>query len=197
MNFVIANATPFYMDQELKDRFFQAEQESPGSWFFRAVRLRAAADRIDETLSPVHDDEPVVSFLPEYHLLLGLAFENLLKGYIVLVRLESGMSPSLPKECYVHTSETLAVRPECSALQLTAGEIAALTRLSPYIEWAGRYPLPKHSSEMVVIYSGSNERRVEQALWNRLVPLLHDRAWVMKGGPLCMGGTKLHLKRRP
>lgn len=182
------------MNPELKDCLFQAAQESPGSWLLQALRLRAAADRIDETSIPVRDDEPLVTFLAEYHLLLGLAFENLLKGYIALVRLESGMSPSLPKDCYVHTLETLAVRPECSTLQLTAEEIGALARLSPYIEWAGRYPLPKRSNNIVPIYSGSREREVEQALWSRLVPLLHERAWVMKGGPLHMGGIKLYLK---
>ncbi|MDB5815978.1 MAG: hypothetical protein JWM03_889 [Rhodocyclales bacterium] len=182
------------MDQELKDRFFKAEQESPGSWLLQALSLRAAADRIDEKSSPVRD-EPLVSFLAEYHLLLGLAFENLLKGYIALVRLESGLTTSLPKDCYVHRLETLAVRSECSTLQLTAEEIGTLARLSPYIEWAGRYPLPKRSSDMITVYSGNREREVEQALWGRLVPLLHERAWIMKGGPLSMSGIKLYLKR--
>lgn len=184
------------MDQEVKDRFFLAGHESPGSWLLQALRLRAAANRIDERTTPVRDDEPLVSFLGEYHMLLGLAFENLLKGYITLLRLESGMSPALPKECFVHKLEILAARPECSALHLSEEEIEALARLSPYIEWAGRYPLPKRSSEMISIYSGSRERTIEQALWDRLVPLLHERAWVMKGGPSSMGGIRLNMTRR-
>ena len=183
------------MDQELKDRFFLAGQESPGNWLLQALRLRAAADRIDGEINPVRDDEPLVSFLGEYHMLLGLAFENLLKGYISLVRLEAGISPPLPKECYVHSLEALAIRPECLGLTLTPEEIQALGRLSPYIEWAGRYPLPKKASEMLTIMSGSREREVEQNLWNRLAVHLHERAWVMKGGPISMGGVKLYMRR--
>lgn len=183
------------MDDKLKERFFLAGQESPGGWLLQALRLRAAADRIDEKKHPVRDEEPLVSFLGEYYLLLGLAFENLLKGYISLVRLEAGDMPALPGECFIHVLEKLAVRPECGQLNLTAEEIEVLKRLSPYIEWAGRYPLPKKAIEMIPIYSGNRERKAEQDLWERLLPLLHERAWVMKGGPESMGGVKLHMKR--
>jgi hypothetical protein len=184
------------MDPELKERFFRAEQESPGSWLLQALSLYAAAGRLDWKTFPPRDDEPTVSFLAEYHMLLGLAFENILKGFISLVRLETGQSPPLPRDCHVHRLEDLAARPECIDLLLSVDELQALTRLSPYIEWAGRYPVPKKSSEMIGIMSGSHEREAEHRLWNRLVPLLRERAWVMKGGPKSMGGRKLHMKQR-
>lgn len=183
------------MDPELKERYFLAGQESPGSWLMQALSLRAAAGRLDWMTLPPHDDEPTVSFLAEYHMLLGLAFENLLKSFISLVRLEAGLSPPLPRECHVHSLEDLATRPECIELSISADDIKALTRLSPYIEWAGRYPVPKKSSEMIATASSSREREAEHQLWERLVPLLHERAWVMKGGPESMGGTKPHMKR--
>lgn len=183
------------MDHELKERLFLGGQESPGSWLLQALRLRAAADRIDDNINPVRDEEPLVSFMAEYNMLLGLAFENLLKGYISLVRLEAGLSPALPKDCHVHKLESLANRPECVGLNISAGDLQSLGRLSPYIEWAGRYPLPKRVGEMIPITSCSQEHKAELSLWTRLVPLLHERAWVMKGGPSGMGGVKFHMKR--
>ncbi len=183
------------MDAELKERFFLAGQESPDCWLLQALSLKAAADRLDWKAHPPRDDEPTVSFLKEYHLLLGLSFENLLKGYISLVRLERGETLSLPSSCYTHRLEKLVNRPECAELKISESEVSVLTRLSPYIEWAGRYPLPKEFSNMILVTS-SPERDEEKALWDRLEFLLFDRAWIMKGGPESMGGNKLYMKRR-
>lgn len=179
------------MDSELKDRLFLAEQQSPGGWLLQALSLKAAASRLDWMKHPPLDEEPTVSFIAEYHMLLGLAFENLLKGFISLIRLEQGEVPTLPRECHVHRLEKLAIRVECTELALSEGEVATLARLSPYIEWAGCYPVPKHSSAMIVLYSGNHEYYAEQELWERLVPMLYERAWIMKGGPESMGGYKL------
>lgn len=184
------------MDTELKERHFLAQQESPGGWLLQALRLRAVAARIDWETHPPRDDEPTVSFLAEYYMLLGLAFENLLKGFISLVRLERQLLPPLPRECHVHRLEDLASRPECAELALSEAETGILARLSPFIEWAGRYPIPKRSSEMIPVHSSNREREEEQELWERLAPLLNERALVMKGGPECMGGYKLYMKRR-
>jgi len=184
------------MDTKLKELTFLATQESPGSWLIQGLSLKAASDRLAWEARPARDDEATVSFIAEQYMLLGLAFENVLKGFISLVRLENGSTVPLPRDCYKHRLEELAVRPECMGLALTTAELQILARLSPYIEWAGRYPLPKRSSEMSVKFSSNIERRKEEALWERLVPLLHERAWVMKLGPASMGGHKLYLKRR-
>jgi len=128
-------------------------------------------------------------------MLLGLAFENVLKGFISLVRLEQDQQPALPSECHIHELEVLAVRPECRELTITADELKVLERLSPYIKWAGRYPVPKQPSDMSFPSAGSRERLLEGALWDRMVSILGDRAWVMKGGPESMGGRRLYMKR--
>lgn len=184
------------MDSELKERGFLAAQESPGSWLVRAINLRAAADRLDPLKYPPGDDEPL-SFSSEYQFLFGLAFENLLKGFISLVRLESRLTPALPVECHIHRLEILAIRPECAQLALTTEELGTLSRLSAYITWAGRYPIPKRSPEMVALHHGSREHKSEKGLWDRVMPLLYTRAWVMKGGPKSMGGYKLYIERGP
>jgi hypothetical protein len=183
------------MDSEYQERLFLAGQDSPGGWLIQGLNLRAAATRLDWTIVPTRDDEPI-SFIKEYHMLLGLAFENLLKGFISLVRLEAGESPSLPRECYVHTLYELATRPECAGLALSESEIETLDHLSPYIVWAGRYPIPRKAKELIGFGSSSRDREIEHKLWERLVPLLHDRAWVMKGVPESMGGYKLYTKHR-
>ena len=184
------------MDAELKERLFLASQESPGSWLLQALRLHAAAERLDWEKFPIRDDEPTTSFVAEYQMLLGLAFENVLKGFISLIRLETGETPPLPRECHIHKLETLAERIECQELALTDDEIKSLARLSPYIEWAGRYPTPKKFSEVIAIVSGNQEREATRKLWERLVSLLYERAWVMKGGPASMNGYKLYTKQR-
>lgn len=184
------------MDSKLKERFFLAAQESPGAWLIQGLSLRAAAARLDWFSMPTRDDEPL-SFIGEYHMLLGLAFENLIKGFISLVRLEAGELPPLPKSyLFGHDLVELANHPECAGLALSKSEIETLDRLSPYVVWAGRYPLPKKAYEFITIGTSSRDRENEHKLWERLVPLLHDRAWVMKGGPESMGGYKLYTKRR-
>ncbi len=183
------------MDADNKKRSFLARQESPGGWLLQADSLHAAAQRLDWVKHPVLDDEPTISFIPEYQMLLGLSFENVLKGFITLIRLETGQTPPLPRECHVHKLEMLATRSECSELSITADEIMCLTRLSPYIEWAGRYPIPKKSEEIIAIGTGTHEREAALNLWARISALLYERAWIMKGGPESMGGFKLHLKR--
>ncbi|MCW2311590.1 hypothetical protein [Rhodoferax antarcticus] len=179
------------MDTAYKERSFLASQESSGGWFIQATGLHAAAERLDREKHPVQDDEPTLSFLSEHQLLLGLAFENLLKGFIVLVRLKTGQKPALPRDCYVHKLEALATRVECGELALTADKIMFLSRLSPYIKWAGRYPIPRKSTELIVKVSGS--RVVEQNLWARIAPLLCKRVRIMKGGLESMGGYRLYL----
>ncbi len=183
------------MDEVLMARSFLAAQQSPGGWLLQALSLRSASQRLDWNTFPAIKDEYGFAFIAEYHLLLGLAFENLLKGYITLVRLEKKLDPPFPRECYTHRLEELAGRPECQSLELTAAELTVLSRLSPYVEWKGKYPLPKKAIEMSHKTGSTRERDAENALWLRLVPLLKQRAWIMKGGPESMGGYRLYIQR--
>ena len=68
---------------------------------------------------------------------------------------------------------------------------------SPFIEWAGRYPIRKKSSDrLVATWSDNHIREAELQFWERLVPLLHKRARIMKGGPASIGGYKLYMDGR-
>lgn len=163
----------------------------------QALGLYAAAQRLDPVTHPARYDETAASLIPAYSMLLGLAFENVLKGFISLVRLETGCTPPLPDKCFTHRLELLAVRDECTELAVTKDELKVLAQLSPYVEWAGCYPVPKRSHEMFVLALDVRDRDTLERLWNRVVPLLHDRAWIMKGGPESMGGHKLYFNKTP
>jgi hypothetical protein len=106
--------------------------------------------------------------------------------------MEKAEQEILPRECYIHKLETLATRPECAELSITDDEMAALARLSPYIEWAGRYPLPRRASDMIVRGYSSSHHKMEHDLWDRVVPVLKERAWIMKGGGKAQGGYRLY-----
>jgi len=180
---------------ELKERIFAAAEESPGSWLITAMSLRAAAARLDWLTAPVRDDESSVGFMREYRMLLGLSFENLLKGIICLVRLESGQRPPLPRECLHHSLATLAARSEVGIVSLSPQEIALLDSMTPFIEWSGKYPLPKKLEGYAISSHSNHEHNAELVLWERLAAFLVDRSWVMKGGPEQMGGNKLYVKK--
>jgi hypothetical protein len=81
-------------------------------------------------------------------------------------------------------------------LSLSTEEISLLDELSPYIEWAGRYPLPKKAEAFIVLGHGSREHEAELVLWERLAEPLVNKAWVMKGGSSRLGGKRLYVKRR-
>jgi hypothetical protein len=180
---------------ELKERFFAAAEESPGSWVITAMSLRAAAARLDWLTAPVRDDEFSVGFMREYRMLLGLSFENLLKGIICLVRLEAGQRPPLPRECFHHSLATLATRSEVGIVSLSPQEIALLDNMTPFIEWSGKYPLPKKLEGYTGSSHSNHEHDAELVLWERLAAFLADQSWVMKGGPERMGGNKLYIKK--
>ena len=184
------------LDPELKERMFGAAEESPGSWLVTGMNLRAAAARLDWRKAPVREEEASVGFMAVYRMLLGLAFENILKGVITLARLQTGQRPPLPPECLHHSLAKLASRSECAMLALSAQEIALLDNITPFVEWAGKYPLPKKQKDYRGgFHTSSYEHDAEVALWDRLTGVLAEHAWVMKGGPERLGGKRLHVNK--
>ncbi len=183
------------LDHKLKERLFAAAEESPGSWLHTAMSLHAAAARLDWLAAPIRDDEPSTSFIREYRMLLGLSFENLLKGIISLVRLEAGERPPLPHECLHHSLAALAARPEVSAVGLSPQDVDLLGSITPYVEWGGKYPLPKKWEGFAFSTHSKHEHDAELLLWKRLADFLLDRSWIMKGGPERMGGSRLYTKK--
>lgn len=84
----MSNVRPRTVDitsPELKERFFAAAEESPGSWVIAALSLRAAAARLDWLTAPVRDDESSVGFMREYRMLLTMILLSFLPLLLVLI----------------------------------------------------------------------------------------------------------------
>ena len=70
------------MDTKLKEIIFDTATESPGSWLLEAMQLKVAAERIDWLFKPVTENEQTLSLMTTYRFLMGLSFENLIKGIL-------------------------------------------------------------------------------------------------------------------
>lgn len=169
------------MDSNLKEQLFSNSQESSGSWLLKGLNLKAAADRLDWKRFPCEDEENATSFIGVYKMLLGLAFENILKGYISLIRLENNEVEILPNCYLIHDLKKLAEKSECQALQMTFDEINILDGFSAYVIWAGCYPVPKEFKKMQSISSSSKEYTATLVLWERIANLLQEKAFITQG----------------
>ena len=59
------------MDTKLKEMFFDATTESPGSWLLEAMQLKVAAEKIDWLFNPVTDTEQPLSLMSIFLLWLS------------------------------------------------------------------------------------------------------------------------------
>ena len=183
------------MDSEVKKWIFETGQECPGSWLIQAMSLKVAADRLYWGDNPVKDDEATVSLVGPYKMLIGLAFENLLKGIILLNKLDKTGISGLPKECFHHNINDLFEFLGDFEHSLDDEEKTHLINLSPFIEWAGRYHLPKKEKDIVPVQHSNIERKLELSAWEKLSSYIIKNGWVMKGGAIVDGGYRLYFDK--
>jgi hypothetical protein len=96
--------------------------------------------------------EERVRYRGPFFLLAGLAIENQVKALIVARQISSGEKPRSAREVlnlfpngkHQHNLVRLA---GCAQVQLSDPECTLLTRLSSFVMWAGRYPIPKNESD--------------------------------------------------
>jgi hypothetical protein len=155
--------------------------------------LKVAADRLYFIDHPLRDDENALSLIGPYNMLMGLVFENLLKGIILLNQLEDIGTPGLPKKCFHHRIDDLFTFLGDFEHCLNDKEKSHIISLSPYIEWAGRYHLPKKKEDIILVSHGNMERELELSSWEKLYSYLLKEAWVMKGGSNENGGYRLYF----
>lgn len=140
-----------------------------------ALWLKRAAEEIDYfdhlTAAESFDSyllTPEGDFLfmhPVFKMLIGLSFENLLKGIIVANRGSAGAPGTVDKDITTHKMGDLL---SSSGVPLSPEEVKLLTDLEPYVVWAGRYPFPKKPEELFEMASSSTERELMLGLWGRL-----------------------------
>ncbi len=183
------------MDTKLKKRFFDAAIESPGSWFNEAMQLKVAAERIDWLFKPLTKDEQTTSLMPTYRFLIGLSFENLIKGILHAQGNKVTENGKFTKLFSKHDLGYLVKKLDPSKINITEEENNILDELTPYVIWAGRYPLPKWRNDIIVKSHDNVKHRRELELWEKLKEHLENISWIMKGTPGGKGYHKLYIRK--
>jgi hypothetical protein len=183
------------MDTKLKAIIFDATSDSPGSWLLEAMRLKVAAERIDWLFKPVTEDEQTVSLMPTYRFLIGLSFENLIKGILHTQGHKVVQNGEFTKLFSKHDLVYLVSKLDPTRMSITKEELGILRELTPYVIWAGRYPIPKSHNDIMAICHGSDEHGRELGLWVRLKEHLANTSWIMKGAPGTTGYHKLYIRK--
>lgn len=161
----------------MEQQFF-AKAEDPASWLLMAQNLKWCADKVcwlDDKHECIQDDRAQRAFTwPIYRMLLGLSFENLLKGLRV-VKGENPLDGDKLKDSFKkHDTDNNIAQVERLGLCLSLddGEREILRLLETFVVWVGRYPIPKVKSRYQFGSHGNIEHQREQALWARLNELL-------------------------
>ena len=179
------------MDSACRSLVFDCSLKSPGTWLLCAKWLKRAAEEIDcfdhaigaESFD-LYLQSPEGDFLfmhPVFKMLMGLSFENLLKGMIVANRGAAGASGKIDKDITTHKIGNLIPLLNRSQVPLSREEEDLLTGLEGYVVWAGRYPFPKSPNELFQMANTSSERELMLRLWDRLFDTLRRMGWITKG----------------
>ncbi len=167
--------------EEFYGKQFELALLHPGIWVLEARRLRSAADLIFAAyladLAAFEHGQPPSSLdhlelVMPASLLYGLAVENLLKA-IILKNVKPAATrrrlPEWPSDG--HDLEKLASR---AIVTLNDCERDMLRRLSAFVRWAGRYPIPKALTQMWLVQRGISPDFVPLPLQPPESPLLTD-----------------------
>lgn len=111
-------------------------------------------------------------------MLIGLAFENLLKGIAIAQGLEIVKEDRLNSSIATHSLAKLLDLVNISDSFLTEEEMEMLKGLQPYIEWYGRYPIPKRASEFQLHGHSNHEHRLERNAYKKLYKFLESIGWI-------------------
>ena len=134
------------------DEHFRESETSAGSWRVSALMLKRSSDllyqayladleRLQRERQPDIENLGVVGPATT---LLGLAFENCLKALIVR-SIPADERPRWPGD-----GHDLLRLLDATSLSCTLAESFLLRRLSEFVRWAGRYPVPRQP-EMITL----------------------------------------------
>ena len=135
-----------------------------GSWILSAQRLKNAADHLKKVIRAAEKRIEIVPILEladdlelfrPYCLLIGFAFENLLKAKLVRTRPDiisfDMKKDKINLEWKTHDLWDLANELKKSYyLELTPPEEEILCHLTLYVVWKGRYPTPKEKRSLSI-----------------------------------------------
>ena len=164
---------------------FDRVANSPASWLLKAWKLKRTADeidRFDENHQPrewnnSRDNEK--KFLWEvYRLLMGMCFENLLKGLLIAQGRSASGNGRLEKAFSTHNVAALLLDLDTSAIPISTEERRVLLDTQEYVVWMGRYPMPREAKHQDISTHGNQDHAIEQRLWQRLSDHLASVGWM-------------------
>jgi hypothetical protein len=117
---------------------FEESLKNPRRWFVCGVKLKTAADQI----------ESMPHLVEVYCLLIGLAFENVIKGILITQGNHAGKAGKLSKTFRGHKLDELVANIDVHLLSLNVEEKILLVKLEQYVFWAGRYPIPLSAKDL-------------------------------------------------
>ena len=171
--------------QQENEELFELHGRDAQIWLDQAKQLKMAADSILPALTEAFAIPPAspgaqekrFAFFHSYMLLIGLAFENLIKGICI------GRDPTLVNRERIEGGilsrggHGIADGAK-QILDLASNESQLLQRVEEYLFWAGRYPLPLkstiyHNSEVQKLRSGrSDDPPLINDLFQRFIKVL-------------------------
>ena len=161
------------MAEESKALFYERALKSPRPWLVSARRLKRSAEKIfcwkykNDRNSPEGD-------LYVHELLLGLSFENLLKGIIVAQRGSVGSDGKMDKFFSKHLGVGLVNLIDQTKVPISDSEKKLLIDLGIYVVWLGRYPIPKKVDGLFDKLHSYEEYKTKLLLWDRLFNYLNS-----------------------
>lgn len=144
------------MSGDFLGRQFQLGAETPAIWGLSARRLKRAGDLLFDLyvadleamareVSPL--DLENLEVVGPATLLLGLATENILKAIAIEKNPQSMKDGKLRDWPPGHDLVRLA---ELAGIELNEKQRDLLQRIGAFVEWAGRYPIPKKATKLAI-----------------------------------------------
>jgi hypothetical protein len=178
------------MQKQEAEEIFEAVCRDAQAWLAQANQLKMSADiiamELQDKMARIRFeqglDSQFLAFLKSYMLMIGMAFENLVKGILVgrdpsLVSRELISNKLLPRGGHGISDGAKKV---CS---ISNEEFELLRRLEEYLVWAGKYPMPLKSEVFLNSQTPENLRSFSWAdfelinkYFDRLAEIL-DNEW--------------------
>lgn len=146
--------------------------------------MKACADLIFyQSIKDIENNNVLSRFvytdcLSTARMLLGMSFENIIKGLILASNAQSSKDCMSKSEITHHSLSELVKKIPAELAFISPEDIDLLHDLSSYIVWKGRYPAPKKPEVNYNTYYFRGTHNLENNLWNRLsealIPYVRD-----------------------
>jgi len=168
------------------------------TWLAQANQLKMSADVIEielkGTIARFRFDrelnDQLLAFLKSFMLLVGMAFENLIKGILVGRDPTNISREEIKKQLLGRGGHGISEGAK-TVTNISNAEYDLLRRLEEYLIWAGRYPMPLKSKAFYDSQTPENLRsfgwtdfKLIDSLYDRLAEIL-DNEWSVRTKSKC------------